>query len=137
MNPNQFNYTSPAMRLSQMEHAQMYGVPQTIQNLQPPQPQVQCFFCGSAQDLGKLQSQPGVVYIGINKASEEIYVRKLNMDGIIELETYKKSGGQQEPTELKAIMAKLENLESVIKGGGHESNAANVNATGNVGADAK
>lgn len=83
-------YQPPAMRLAQMEQQFQQPQMQTIQNLQGIQPQVQCFFVSNQSDLLNIQLMPGTVHIGINKAVNEIYVRQWNMDGNIELETYKK-----------------------------------------------
>lgn len=125
-------YQPPAMRLSQLE--QQYAQPQmqTIQNLQGIQPQVQCFFVSNQSDLLNIQLMPGTVHIGINKAVNEIYVRQWNMDGNIELETYKKESATEQMPEIRAIMAKLEAIENQIKEKPNESITA-ISATGNVG----
>lgn len=75
---------------------------------------------------------PGTVHIGINKAVNEIYVRQWNMDGNIELETYKKESATEQMPEIRAIMAKLEAIENQIKEKPNESITA-ISATGNVG----
>lgn len=125
-------YQPPAIRLSQLE--QQYAQPQmqTIQNLQGIQPQVQCFFVSNQSDLLNIQLMPGTVHIGINKAVNEIYVRQWNMDGNIELETYKKESATEQMPEIRAIMAKLEAIENQIKEKPNESITA-ISATGNVG----
>jgi hypothetical protein len=75
---------------------------------------------------------PGTVHIGINKAVNEIYVRQWNMDGNIELETYKKESATEQMPEIRAIMAKLDEIEQKIKGQGNESITA-ISTAGNVG----
>lgn len=126
-------YMPPANRLAQME--QQYGpsFPQTIQTLNGVQPQVQCFFVNAASDLSNFQIQPSTVYIGINKAGKEVYVRQWNMDGNIDFETYHLASGTQEQPELKTIMAKLEAIETRLQGGGNESTNTTVNAASNGG----
>lgn len=125
-------YQPPAMRLAQMEQQYQQSQPQTIQNLQGIQPQVQCFFVSTPNDLANYNILPGTVYIGINKATNEIYVRQWNMDGNIEFETFKKESGTEQMPEIRAIMAKLEAIEDKIKGQGNESITA-ITSTGNVG----
>lgn len=127
-------YMPPAARLQQMEQ-QTYGgnFPQTIQTLQGVQPQVQCYFVNTAADLSNFQIQPSTVYIGINKAAKEIYLRQWNMDGNIDFETYYLASGTQEQPELKVIMAKLEDIEAKLRGANNESNVTTVNATSNGG----
>lgn len=125
-------YMPPATRLSQMEQAYGPSFPQTIQTLNGVQPQVQCFFVNAASDLSNFQIQPSTVYIGINKAGKEIYMRQWNMDGNIEFETYHLASGTQEQPELKTIMAKLEAIENKLKGGTNESTNTTVNAASDV-----
>lgn len=125
-------YQPPAMRLAQLEQQYQQPQMQTIQNLQGIQPQVQCFFVSTPNDLANYNIMPGTVYIGINKATNEIYVRQWNMDGNIEFETFKKESGTEQMPEIRAIMAKLESIESQIKEKPNESITA-VTTTGNVG----
>lgn len=122
-------YMPPAARLAQMEQ-QTYGgpFPQTIQTLQGVQPQVQCYFVNAAADLSNFQIQPSTVYIGLNKAAKEIYLRQWNMDGNIEFETYHLASGTQEQPELKTIMSKLDAIEAKLKGDNNEPNVTTVNA---------
>ena len=127
-------------RLNQMEQFQQMNVPQaqvqTIQNVQPNNPGVQCFFVNSRADLQNMQVNPNTIYIGINKQSKEIYTRCWNNDGVIDFDTYSLSDGQKENSEMKVILDKLENIENRLRGQ-DERSIANVNAAGNVGADAK
>lgn len=132
MNQNFPYYQPPAMRLSQMEQQFAQSQPQTIQNLQGIQPQVQCFFVSSPNDLVNYNIMPGTVYIGINRAANEVYIRQWNMDGNIEFETYKKESATEQMPEIRAIMAKLEAIEEKIKGQGNESITA-ISTAGNVG----
>ena len=125
-------YQPPAMRLAQLEQQYQQSHPQTIQNLQGIQPQVQCFYVSNQSDLLNIQLMPGTVHIGINKAVNEIYVRQWNMDGNIELETYKKESATEQMPEIRAIMAKLDEIEQKIKGQGNESITA-ISTAGNVG----
>lgn len=125
-------YQPPAMRLAQLEQQYQQSQPQTIQNLQGIQPQVQCFFVSNPNDLVNYNIMPGTVYIGINKSSNEIYIRQWNMDGNIEFETYKKESATEQMPEIRAIMAKLEAIEEKIKGQGNESITA-ISTAGNVG----
>lgn len=125
-------YQPPAMRLAQLEQQYQQSQPQIIQNLQGIQPQVQCFFVSSPTDLSNVNIMPGTVHIGINKATNEIYIRQFNMDGNIEFETYKKESGTEQMSEIRAIMAKLEAIENQIKEKPNESITA-ISTAGNVG----
>lgn len=125
-------YQPPAMRLAQMEQQYQQSQPQTIQNLQGIQPQVQCFFVSNPNDLMNYNIMPGTVYIGINRTANEVYIRQWNMDGNIEFETYKKESGTEQMSEIRAIMAKLEAIENQIKEKPNESITA-ISTAGNVG----
>lgn len=125
-------YQPPAMRLAQMEQQFAQSQPQFIQNLQGIQPQVHCFFVSKPDDLVNYNIMPGAVYIGINKATNEVYIRQYNIDGNIEFETFKKESGTEQMPEIRAIMAKLEAIENQIKEKPNESITA-ISATGNVG----
>lgn len=115
-------YTDPTQRL-----AQMY--PQTIQTLQGTQPQVQCYFVSSPNDLSSIQVQLNTVYIGLNDSAKEIYIRQLNNDGNIDFKTYKLLSGTQEQTDMKSIVVALEEIKNYIKGATNESNATTVSPT--------
>lgn len=125
-------YQPPAMRLAQLEQQFQQSQPQTIQNLQGIQPQVQCFFVSNPNDLVNYNIMPGTVYIGINRTANEVYIRQWNMDGNIEFETYKKESGTEQMSEIRAIMAKLEAIENQIKEKPNESITA-ISTAGNVG----
>lgn len=89
--------------------------PQTIQNVaQPVQPQLYSYFVKQAADLATPNIMPNTLYLGINSGQKEIYIRKMNNDGNIELETYTLSSGTKEKTELQAIVERLESIERKI-----------------------
>lgn len=121
-----FNNINPyQQRLQQME--QNFGQP--IQTIQPQQPQAVCYFVSSKSDLQNIQVQPNIVYIGINKQDNEIYMRAWNNDGIIDFDTYSRSGGEKENTELKSIMDKL---DLILKEKGYGRNDTANNSEGDA-----
>lgn len=92
--------------------------------IQPPQPQIQCFFVGSKDDAKNIQVQLNTIYIAINKADKEIYVKQLNNDGNIDFMTYKDETffKKEEPKQEKdyteyfaTLTSKLDNIEKNIK----------------------
>lgn len=86
--------------------------PQTIQNVaQPVQPQLYSYFVKQAADLATPNIMPNTLYLGINSGQKEIYIRKMNNDGNIELETYTLSSGTKEKSELQAIADRLDSIE--------------------------
>lgn len=99
-------YAPYNQRLQQME--QNFGQP--IQTIQQTQPQAVCYFVNGKADMQNIQIQPNVFYIGINRQGKEVYIRSWNNDGLIDFDTYSLSTGEQESSELKTIMDKLDLL---------------------------
>lgn len=121
-----YNNINPyQQRLQQME--QNFGQP--IQTIQQTQPQAVCYFVSNKSDMQNIQVQPNVFYIGINRQSKEIYVRSWNNDGLIDFDTYSLSTGEQESTELKTIMDKL---DLILKEKGYGGNVTANNSEGNT-----
>ena len=100
-----------------------YFQPQTIQSVQS---QALCFFVKSPNDLVRSDIMPNVFYLGINRDNKEIYVRRMNNDGNIEVETYQLAGGKEEKTDLKIIADRLDIIEKKL-GGRDESTTQPVN----------
>lgn len=146
MYPQQPMQPPYGQHMAMLEQARNQFQGQTIQTLKSIQPQVQCYFVGSPEEMGQIQAQMNTVYIGINEAKNEIYIRRWTNNGLIELKTYTQAGERQEQPEWKMILARLENIETKLNGGKHESNdgrksdernVPTVNATGDVGAVAE
>lgn len=124
-----------ANRLAQMESGFAGQQPQfqTIQTIQPVQAQVQTLFVNGAADLEKMQLMPNVYYIGINQNTNEVYIRRMNNDGITELNTYTMTNGKQVKSELQTVLDKLDEINASMKGLNNERNVGTVNEYGNVG----
>lgn len=118
-----------------------HGQPiQPIQNLNAVvQQSAQCFFVNGAEDMERIQPNLNVVYVGLNKERNEVYLKKMDNNGVIKCNTYVMSSGTQAKNELATIMEKLSMIEQKVMGKEQkdERNTSNANATGNVGSDAK
>lgn len=86
---------------------------QPIQNMNI-QPQASCYFVKSASDLTGINAMPNVFYVGLAQEAKEIYVRKMNNDGIVEVETYTLKAEQKQKTELQTIAERLEAIEKKL-----------------------
>ena len=86
--------------------------PQMIQTINQYKPQAICYFVSNKEEMQQLQLDPSTMYIGINKQSKEIYVRCFNSNGLIDFETYSLSDGEQQPTDMKTILSKLQDIEN-------------------------
>lgn len=99
-----------------------YAYPQNIQNVtQQVQKQASCYFVKAPEELAGVNIMPNIFYIGINREGKEIYVRRMNNDGNIEVETYTLSSGKKEKTDIQAILERLDTIESKLKGVSNES----------------
>lgn len=116
-------YLNYQQRLMQMEQQNL----QSVQQMQSIQPQMQAMFVSKADDLKNFSIMPNVLYIGINQASKEIYVRQMNNDGITELNTYSLASENKEKGTLEKILERIDNLEMTLKGKNNGGNDKAVN----------
>lgn len=84
------------------------------QQVQTIQPQANTYFVRSIADLNGLNVMPNNYYVGINQDKKEIYVRRMNNDGNIEVETYALLSEKKEKTDLQAIFDRLDEIEKKI-----------------------
>ena len=103
--------------------------PQTMHTLQP---QVQCCPVNASTDLSNAYVMPGLMYVGLNTNGNEIYTKQMNNDGNIEFKTFVLSAGTQEQPEWKAVLTKLEAIETKLKERSNESNVTTIGSTVNV-----
>lgn len=132
MNPTYTQQNPYMAHLATLEQARNQFQGQTFQTIRPLQPQVQCYFVSSTEEMGQIQPQMNTVYIGWNKAKQEIYIRQINNDGLIDSDIYVKAGSKQEQTGWDLILTRLDNIETKLNGGKHESHDERTNPTGNA-----
>lgn len=78
------------------------------------QEQAICYMVNNPQEMTSIMCTPGTTYIGLNQANKQIYVRKMNNDGNIDVETYTLSGGAQEKNELQQVLERLDAIEKKL-----------------------
>lgn len=109
MIPYQYPYMYPRAENPQIQ-------PQPIQSLNlQPQSQAVCYFVRDNSEMGNINLMPNIVYIGINSAVKELYLRKLNNDGNIDSETYKLESGKQEKNDVQLILDRLTVIEDKLE----------------------
>jgi len=74
---------------------------------------VQCFYVNSPQDMDKINPSADTLYIGINLSAKEVYLKQLNGLGLIDVDTYVKSSGEQQKNDITKI---LDKLDEIMKG---------------------
>ena len=95
--------------------AQLPPQTQPIQQFQQQMPQASCYFVKSIDELSGIRIMPNIYCMGINKDGKEIYVRRMNNDGNIEVETYSLKSESKEKSELEKITERLTNIENSLK----------------------
>ena len=90
---------------------------QTIQTLSSSvSTEAQIFYVNNAQDMEKINPQANVLYVGINLAQKEIYLRQMNSMGLIDLDTYVRQSGEQQKNDITKILERIDQLEVNMKG---------------------
>ena len=88
---------------------------QPIQNVtQQTQSQASCYFVKSPEELASINVMPNVFYLGINRDKKEVYIRRMNNDGNIEVEKYSLAVGKEEKTDLKKILEELDEIKKKL-----------------------
>lgn len=109
------NYAQRLNMLEQQYYQQPWSQPQPIQNLnQPIQPQASCYFVNSPDELSSVNLMPNNVYLGINQNTKEIYVRKMDNNGLIQLETYTMASNVEEKNDYKLILEQLTEINQKL-----------------------
>jgi len=106
---------------SRQPHNQIQTINQSIPK------QVQCYFVSGEKDLEKIQMNYNVIYVGINKEKNEIYLRQINDNGLIDSNKYGLLSGVQEKDDFSKIMERLDSIENkfLAKGDNHANNITN------------
>lgn len=87
--------------------------PQSIQNINV-QPQSFCYFVKSPNELNNINVMPNTFYLGINTEGNEIYVRRMNNDGLIDMKTFSLLSEKKEKTDLQTIAERLDGIEKKL-----------------------
>lgn len=82
-------------------------------NLMTPQnsqPQIQCYAVNNREEANRIQIPIGVMCVILNRVQKEVYIKKWNNDGLIDLEVYKDEKTipvQKEEKDYTSILAAL------------------------------
>ena len=97
------------------------GMP--IQTPSTLQTSVQCFAVNSREEANRIPIQIGIMYVIINKAQKEIYIKQYNNDGLIDMDIYKDEKNIVQPVKEEKdytslftdLSNKIEELKKSIK----------------------
>lgn len=89
-------------------------MPQNIPTMHAPQPQASLYFVKSPQELPSFNLMPNNYFVGLNQDNKEIYVRRMNNDGKIEVESYVLKEEVKEKTDIEKIFDRLDGIEKKL-----------------------
>lgn len=126
MNPYDYNipHANPYMNMQNFRQPQQQPQGQTIQPLtQQVSQQIFTYFVKSAEQLNTIQPAPNTIYLGFNEDKDQIYIRRMNNDGITEVKTYTLAGEQKKKNDLQIILEEIHGIKKHLKiGKQNESN---------------
>jgi hypothetical protein len=79
------------------------------------QASVQCFAVNSREEANRIPIQIGIMYVIINKAQKEIYIKQYNNDGLIDMDIYKDEKLIQPAKEEKDYEGMIKGLSEQIE----------------------
>lgn len=103
-------YQQPQMQMQ--PQPQMQPI-QNVSQYQTP-PQASCYFVSSPDEIASTNLMPNNFYLGINQNTKEIYVKKMDNNGLIQLETYKMASNVEEKTDYKLILEQLTEINQKL-----------------------
>ena len=101
--------------------------------VQQLQKSAQFYSVESPQDLDGIRPSLNVMYFGVNSKGKAIYLKQINNDGRVSVDTYSLVENKKEKSELETVLDKISELENKLMNKGAQNvsnNTANV-TTGN------
>ncbi len=106
---------------------QQHGMP--LQNI-PQQPVIKPtvipYNVETAEQMSAIVPMPNTIYLGINDKDRKIFIKRMNNDGLTDVQTYILAGEQTKKTDTQEILARLANLESKLLSMGVKNESTNV-----------
>lgn len=106
---------------------QQHGMP--LQNI-PQQPVIRPtvipYNVETAEQMSAIIPMPNTIYLGINDKDGKIFIKRMNNDGLTEVQTYMLAGEQTKKTDTQEILARLANLETKLLSMGVKNESTNV-----------
>lgn len=99
-----------------------YFNPYQRQDIQPIhnmsiQPQASCYFVKAPSDLNGINVMPNTFYLGINTDANEIYLRRMNNDGLVDIKTYSLQSEKKEKNDFQTLLDRLDSIEKKLSKG--------------------
>ena len=88
---------------------------QPIQPLPPHvDPRVVSYFVESAEQLSTITPMPNTIYLGINFRDGKIFMRRMNNDGLMDVQTFSVAAEQTKRTDTQEILERIAKIEKKI-----------------------
>jgi len=115
------------MQMMQQAGQQQHGMP--LQNI-PQQPVIRPtvipYNVETLEQMSAIVPMPNTIYLGMNDKDGKIFIKRMNNDGLTEVQTYMLAGEQTKKTDTQEILARLANLESKLLSMGVKNESTNV-----------
>lgn len=115
------------MQMMQQAQQPQHGMPlQNIPQQQIIKPTVIPYNVETLEQMSAIVPMPNTIYLGMNDKDGKIFIKRMNNDGLTEVQTYMLAGEQTKKTDTQEILARLANLESKLLSMGAKNESTNV-----------
>ena len=101
------------MQMMQQAQQPQHGMP--LQNI-PQQPVIRPtvipYNVETAEQMSAIIPMPNTIYLGINDKERKIFIKRMNNDGLTDVQTYILAGEQTKKTDTQEILERIANIEN-------------------------
>lgn len=92
-----------------------HGMPlQNIQQQSVIRPTVIPYNVETAEQMSAIIPMPNTIYLGINDKDRKIFIKRMNNDGLTDVQTYILAGEQTKKTDTQEILERIANIENKL-----------------------
>ena len=92
-----------------------HGMPlQNIPQQSVIRPTVIPYNVETAEQMSAIIPMPNTIYLGINDKDRKIFIKRMNNDGLTDVQTYILAGEQTKKTDTQEILERIANIENKL-----------------------
>ena len=92
-----------------------HGMPlQNIPQQSVIRPTVIPYNVETAEQMSAIIPMPNTIYLGINDKERKIFIKRMNNDGLTDVQTYILAGEQTKKTDTQEILERIANIENKL-----------------------
>lgn len=92
-----------------------HGMPlQNIPQQSVMRPTVIPYNVETAEQMSAIIPMPNTIYLGINDKDRKIFIKRMNNDGLTDVQTYILAGEQTKKTDTQEILERIANIENKL-----------------------